>query len=575
MSSGSRSTSKRARLGGEINPKAFRFNVPEGVKRVRALVQAGPYDLVGKRLPEFKFANLQGKAWDDRALAGKTVVIHFWRTDVTEGDPMIAALEPLSAKYKNNDKVAVLAVSLDHPDTPAKAIEDAAKQWKITVPILRDNGTEARERLKIIGPPTTLLIDAKGVLQDCNFDCTSLSAAAVPRKVERLLAGEDLAKAALDEFQQRSREIEKGVDMQFSGEAVAATVEQARPAPPAAKSQPVKLRLKSLWKCGAVHPAGNLLVAPDAGGRPRILVVNGFRSVSELGLDGKQIGNYKPNNPKMADEEFFINLRTAAGRDGKRYFAAFAPTQQRFHLFDEKFKHLLSYPPDALENRHAGIGDVEFGDLDGDGVLKGYVGFAGTVGVKSVSLQGTLIGSCRSLFNVSRVLPGQADSQGRHDLFCVSDGTSLALLDAKLQLRDAVRIPGGGFFRALVHADLSGSGQENWCGVTFTPDVQETSGQFAALGLSPGGDVLWKYALPPGTQQAVESIVVGRLLPGAASQWLLPGSDGSVHVLAADGTPIDRFNYGEPVTGLATVEIEGKPVLLISSANGVEALRAE
>ena len=85
----------------------------------------------------------------------------------------------------------------------------------------------------------------------------------------------------------------------------------------------------------------------------------------------------------------------------------------------------------------------------------------------------------------------------------------------------------------------------------------------------------WKYELPFGTQQPVEAIVVGRLLPGPARQWILPGSDGSIHVLAADGTPIDRFNYGEQVTGLATLEIDGKPVLLISSPSGVEALRAE
>ncbi len=50
-----------------------------------------------------------------------------------------------------------------------------------------------------------------------------------------------------------------------------------------------------------------------------------------------------------------------------------------------------------------GLGDVELGDLEGDGVLKGYVGFFGVVGVKCVSLQGTLIWPCRSLFNLSRV----------------------------------------------------------------------------------------------------------------------------------------------------------------------------
>ena len=63
-------------------------------------------------------------------------------------------------------------------------------------------------------------------------------------------------------------------------------------------------------------------------------------------MDGKALGTYKA---KLADEEIFTLLRTAVGSDGKRYFAAFAPWQQRFHLFDENFKYLLSYPDNALE----------------------------------------------------------------------------------------------------------------------------------------------------------------------------------------------------------------------------------
>ncbi|MEI8372532.1 MAG: TlpA disulfide reductase family protein [Planctomycetota bacterium] len=564
---------ERARLGGDIDPKAFQFDIADGVKKTRALVQAGPYELLGQKLPEFKFVDLQGKPWSSQSLAGKAAVIHFWRTDATEGEPMIPMIEQLYAKYKDNDKVAVLAVSLDPPDTPAKTLEDAEKQLKMTVPLLRDNGMEARERLKIVGPPTTLFIDAKGVLQDCNSDFSQVAAAAAPRKLERLLAGEDLAKQAIEEFQQRSKEIERGVDMQFSGEALTTTVQQVKATPAATKSEPKKFLLKSRWKCTAVHPAGNILVTQEIGGSPRIFVIDGFRSVSELGADGKLVANYKS---KITKDEFFINLRSAVGRDGKRYFATFAPTEQRFHLFDEKFNPVLSYPADALENRHAGIGDVELGDLNGDGVLNAFVGFAGTVGVKCVSLQGTLIWSCRnSLFNVSRVLPGPADGQGHRELYCVSDGNSLAMLDAKGQLRDAAKIPGRGILRSFLHADLTGNGQESWCGVAFAPDSQQTSGQFTAMGISPSGEVQWKYALPAGTQQSVESVVVGRLLPGTARQWLLPGSDGSIHILAADGAPIDRFNYGEQVSGLATVEIEGKPALLISSANGVEALRVE
>ncbi len=564
---------ERARLGGEIDAKAFQFPPLDGVKKTRALVPTGPYDLVGQKLPEFKFVDLQGTPWSSQSLAGKSAVISFWKTDSTEGDPMMPMIEQLYEKYRGNDKVVVLAVNLDHPDTPAKAIEDAGKQLKLTMPLLRDNGFEARERLKIIGPPTTLFIDARGVLQDCIIGYLPTAAAAAPRTLERLLAGEDLAKQALAEFQQQFKQMEKAVDMQFSGEAQTVTVQQSKPTPAAARSEPAKLRLKSQWKCQDVRPAGNILVAQEPGGAPRIFVIEDFRSVSELGVDGKLIANHKP---QIAKDEFFINLRSAVGRDGKRYVAAFAPLEQRFHLFDEKLNYLLSYPADALEYRHAGLGDVALGDLNGDGVLKAYVGFAGTVGVKCVSLQGTLIWPCRNLINVGSVVPGPVNAQGQSELYCVNNARSVAVLDATGHLHDARQIPCDGILQSLVHADLTQSGQETWCGMMYVPDGQQlAAGHFTAVGLNPKGEVIWKYNLPFGTQQPVEPIVVGRVLPGTARQWLLPGSDGSIHVLAADGTLIDRFNYGEPVAGLATVEIDGKPVLLISSANGVEALRAE
>ena len=184
--------------------------------------------------------------------------------------------------------------------------------------------------------------------------------------------------------------------------------------------------------------------------------------MSELGLDGKRIANHKP---KIADEEFFINLRSAAGRDGKRYFAAFAPAEQRFHLFDEKFNHLLSYPADALENRHAGLGDVELGDLDGDGVLKAYVGFAGMVGVKCVSLQGT-----RDL-----VLPQPVQRQPRPARPGRRAGTPRPVLRQRCQFaghagrqrpvarrdKNPRRRPCP---RSCCTPTLTGSGQETWCG---------------------------------------------------------------------------------------------------------------
>jgi hypothetical protein len=52
---------------------------------------------------------------------------------------------------------------------------------------------------------------------------------------------------------------------------------------------------------------------------------------------------------------------------------------------------------------------------------------------------------------------------------------------------------------------------------------------------------------------------------------LLPGADGSIHVISADGKPLDKFNYGAVLQGLATFEAGGQPVLVVASPGGLEA----
>lgn len=101
-------------------------------------------------------------------------------------------------------------------------------------------------------------------------------------------------------------------------------------------------------------------------------------------------------------------------------------------------------------------------------------------------------------------------------------------------------------------------------------------GENLGVGFSLQGEELWKYPLPEGTApQPVEPIISGRITRQGPGQWLLPGPDGSIHVLSADGRLFDKFNYGAVLQGLATVEINGQPALVVASDKGLEALRAE
>jgi thiol-disulfide isomerase/thioredoxin len=564
---------ERARLGGPIDPAAFKFEVPDGVQTHRALMDVGPYQVIGKKLADFQLADVHGKPWKSESLAGKIAVLQFWQTDIPACAGVVPSLQAAYEKFKDNPRVTFWAINLNGSQVETKTIEETARQWKMTLPVLRDVNWESPKSLKIAAAPVTFFIDSKGVLQDCILGELPVSTAATSRKIEELLDGKDLATRAVKEYYEHFKNYEDGVDKIFAGDAETTAVRVAEGAT-AAKSAPTKLKLQPLWqlKWDLQRRPGNILVLQDPSGRPRIFVIDGGAAIVELGLDGKRVSTFAP---KLAEGEYFTNLRSAAGRDGKRFVAAFAAGQQRFHLFDDKFNYLSSIPGDALKSNHTGISDVTLGELNGDGVLKAYVGFFGTVGVKCISLEDKVLSSCRNVFNVNKLAPGPADSHGRRELFCGNDANNIAILDDKLQPRASARLPADGTLYGLAQADLAEDGRHTWCCVLFAGDSRTTSGQFTAIGLSESGEFQWRRQLPAGTLQTAEPIVVGRVLPGTASQWILPGCDGSIHILAADGALIDRFNYGAPINGLATVEIDGKPVLLISSANGVEALRLE
>jgi len=90
--------------------------------------------------------------------------------------------------------------------------------------------------------------------------------------------------------------------------------------------------------------------------------------------------------------------------------------------------------------------------------------------------------------------------------------------------------------------------------------------------VGPTGEVRWTYPLPRGVQERpIEPVSAGLLLPGDAGQWLLVAADGSLHFIAADGKAIDRFNYGNTVTGVAALKWGGRHMLLVATPDGVDA----
>ena len=254
--------------------------------------------------------------------------------------------------------------------------------------------------------------------------------------------------------------------------------------------------------------------------------------------------------------------------------AAFASVQQRMHLFDLEDKQRLSYPEDALQNPHSGIADVELCDLDGNGTPEIYVGFWGVVGVHCVGLDGKRLWGNRSLANVARMAAGPADESGRRDLICMNilteQNTSLVVLNAQGQ--------GQGEFTVGKRSLRNFLAPILWataicCGARWASRTRANPWPWASICRAMNCGTI---DLPSEPQtRPIEPIIAGRLAPNGPGQWILPQPDGSIQILAADGKPIDRFNSGVVLQGMATAVLDGKPILLIASPGGLEAFAVE
>jgi len=555
-----------ARLGGKVDPERFQFEVPPGADLAKFLMPPHPGQVLARRIRQFRFFDLENNPVSAESLAGKIVVVSFWATGSAPSLQRIRQIEKVHDLYKDKDNIVFLAVNADLPPADPQALGDAYNKLGVHLTLLRDPEGHIVKAFRVpvdaSGMPnfdSMFILDGRGILQDFQLGANPDPAAWLTRRIEKLLAGENVYQKPRQDYRDLVKRAEKRHGKP-----------QAAP-----RSEPSTLKLTRLWHCPELkapeRAPGNILVVDDPKGKPRLLVVEGRRSVAEVGLDGRPIATHALDIDP--EREQLSALRTAVGADGKRYFVALRPGEQRIHLFDDKWKKLLSFPEDALDNPHAGIGDAAIADLERDGTPQVYIGYYGLVGVQAVSLEGKRIGSNRTVANVVRTVVADADGKGTRRLFCVSsreNAGALAILDGKLESQGDVIFPERPLLWAAA-ADLAGDGNIQWCALTVSP-----LGENLAIGLNLSGKQLWSYAMPEGGHQyPIEPVVAAQLTAAPPGQWVTAGVDGSIHVIAADGKPIDQFNYGAIIYGLAAVKIDGGPVLIVASPDGLEALRVD
>jgi len=560
-----------AELGADVPAEAFIFDIPTGAKLVKFFVQPHPAQLLGNSVPPFEFTDREGNTVTPESIAGKVTVLDFWATWCGPCRESLPKLEEVYRQHQGK-QVATFAVSVDDPGTRDREVQQTLDKLGVSVPLLRDPNQHAGSLFYTVNIPSMILIDANGVVQDYEIGANPQLTTLLPKKLERLLAGEDIYQEPLREYQQQLAEYERAMEQAEQPRGPDDPSVQEVPLPEtqiAPRGEPSAMKLTPLWESTELDAPGNILAVEQEEGPLRLLVVDAWKAVAELGPDGKVVARH---DLPIEESEFINSLRTAPGADGRRRYLAvgLAARQQRCHLLDEQFQRIVSYPENALEHNHAGIADARLADLDGDGTLEIVVGYWGEVGVQAASPRGERIWSNRSIPNVQCLALTEPDADGKRAMLCANMSDTLAQVDAAGRLHGQVRVPGRPWIW-IAGADLASDGTRQWCGISASEP-----GQSVAVGINMQGEELWDYPLPSGIpQHPVEQVQAVRLSTDGPGQWLLAGADGSIHILDADGTPRDRFNYGKVITGVVVAELHGQPALLVSSPEAIEAFRVE
>jgi len=197
---------------GEPKADAFAYEPPQGFSKVEAF-PTGSKDtdavkqLVGKPAPDFTLTVFDGpgktKNLSKADLAGKVVLINFWATWC---EPCLIELpevhKMIESYTKDKKDVVIVALSQDsRPNDPARIrslIEKTLGELKIVLtgtPVglvgMDPEGTVG-EAFQVNGLPTSVILDAKGIVQAAYAGYNSSLPRAIAKDLDTLLAGKSL-----------------------------------------------------------------------------------------------------------------------------------------------------------------------------------------------------------------------------------------------------------------------------------------------------------------------------------------------------------------------------------------------
>lgn len=114
--------------------------------------------------PNFELQNLSGESIKLSDYRGKKVFLNFWASWCGPCRTEMPYMESYYEKHKNSDDVEIVAVNMTNSERNMERVEEFVESNGLTFPVLLDTQGEVEKIYKVIGYPTTYLINEKGII---------------------------------------------------------------------------------------------------------------------------------------------------------------------------------------------------------------------------------------------------------------------------------------------------------------------------------------------------------------------------------------------------------------------------
>ena len=122
-------------------------------------------------------------------------------------------------------------------------------------------------------------------------------------------------------------------------------------------------------------------------------------------------------------------------------------------------------------------------------------------------------------------------------------------------------------FEAILHRDRTlAAGHAVYLGI-----ASSSFGGRVLTGIDGQWKAIWSYTMPQGIYRHQVDFPQAISIPEIGPMWLVPGPDGSVHFLSADGKFQDQMYVGSHIRGIAGITIDQQSVLLVATDGRITA----